>query len=384
MARGHIRSRGKGTWAVVVELERGSDGKRKQRWHTVKGTKRDAERELARLVHSLNTGEYVAPQQLTVTEFLTQWLRDSAKRRVSAGTYESYESIVRVHLAPGLGAQRLARLSPLHIQSLYSRLQDQGSPDGCGPLAPGSIRKIHGVLHQALAQAVRWQILPRNPSDSIDLPTVPDEAPSTFGHADLERLLKLARDKPVYLPLLLALATGMRRNEILGLRWSDVDFEAHRLAVQVALTHTREGLQLKAPKTPKSRRPIDLPSWAVTLLRRHQATQSQERQTLVGAYQDNDLVICRPDGRPMVPRVLTRQFQKLARSAGFDGGRLHDLRHTHATVLLELGLNPKVVSERLGHARVSMTLDRYSHVLPHLQKEAAERLDTALRDIIPE
>lgn len=382
--RGHIRARGKGTWAIVIEQERGPDGKRRQKWHTVRGAKREAERELARLLHALETGEPIPPQRLTVREYLDRWLNDAVRRRVGASSYERYESTVRVHLAPGLGNVLLSRLSPLQIQGLYSRLLDEGSPLGAGPLAARSVREVHGVLHQALAQAVRWQLLGRNPSDAVDVPSASDASPSVFSEADLAKLLRAAQGQPIYLPIILALATGMRRNEILGLRWNDVDLETGRVAVQVALVHTRQGLHLQPPKTPKSRRAIDLPRWAADLLRRHQPIQASQSALLGTLYEDHDLIVCRDDGRPMVPRVVTRQFSKVAARAGFPGRRLHDLRHTHATLLLEQGIHPKVVSERLGHSRVSMTLDRYSHVLPHLQKEATERLDACLRSIIPE
>lgn len=382
MARGHIRARGKGTWAVVIELERGADGKRRQKWHTVRGTKRDAERTLARLLHTSDVGEYVAPQRLTVAQFLQRWFDDAASRRLAPASSSRYEEQIRLYLAPGLGLIRLTSLSSLQIQAFYSGLLDGDPKSGRKPLAPQSVRQVHNVLRQSLQQAIRWQMISRNPADGVELPRRPDATPSIFTQDELGQITAASAGQPIYLPLILAIATGMRRNEILGLRWSDVDLIAGRLAVRTALVQVGRHLELREPKSPSSRRPIDLPQFALLLLSRHREEQARLRDAAPSLYRDQGLVICRHDGSPAIPRVLNQRFAALLRQTGLPPRRFHDLRHTHATLLLQQGIHPKVVSERLGHSRVAITLDRYSHILPHLQKDAAERVDVALRDIV--
>lgn len=377
MARGHIRARGKGTWAIVLELPRDASGKRKQRWHSVKGTKREAERRLAQLLHQLDTGQYMEPSRLTLAAYFDQWVQNDLKNRVSISTRERYESDIRLHLVPLLGNTCLTRLTPLQIQDCYTQLLENGSSRG-GGLTSHSLHTVHSVLHQALRQAVRWRLLTQNPADAVQVPTGRPSATHPFAAGELTQLLDASRGHWLHLAILLAISTGMRRGEILGLRWADLDLDQHHLSLQQAVVSTKQSVRLAPPKTPGSRRALDLPSLAVEALRRYQADQAARRRHLGALYQDHDLVLCRVDGRPMTPSVLTRAFRDLVKKLGLKG-RFHDLRHTHATMFLEQGTHPKIVSERLGHSKVGITLDRYSHVLPHLQKEAVEQFDVTLR-----
>jgi len=377
--KGHIRQRGEKSWAVVLDLGRDAGGKRRQKWHTVKGTKKDAQRELARLLHELNTGAYVEPTAMTLAVYLDRWLHDYAKSNVSPKTYERYEEIVRLHLKPALGHVQLSKLQPLQIARYYSDALVSGRADGGGGLSARSVLHHHRVLRSALHQAVKWLLLPRNPADAVDPPRPQNREMKALDEEATATLLRAAASTRLSLPVMLAVTTGLRRGEILGLRWEDIDFQSATLAVRQSIEQTREGLRFKQPKTVKGRRVVALPSLAIEALKQHRAKQAATRLALGGGYSDNDLVCAREDGTPWPPDALSTAFVGLVRKAGVPVVRFHDLRHTHATQLLRQGVHPKIVSERLGHSTVGITLDVYSHVLPGMQEEAAMRTDVALR-----
>lgn len=377
--KGSIRQQGKQSWEVRIYIGRREDGRKLYRSHTVHGNKKDAQRELAKLLHEFNTGAYVEPSRMTVKEYLERWLQDYARSSVAPKTFERYAEIVRLHLIPALGAIPLAKLQPLHIQGCYSDALRAGRRDGKGGLSAQTVLHHHRVLREALQQAVRWQLLARNPADAVEPPRPQPKEMCALDEQQAARLLDAAKGSRLYAPVVLAVTTGMRRGEILALRWQDVDLQAGTLSVRQSLEQTRDGLTFKQPKTQKGRRVVALPPLAVEALRRHKAEQAKERLLLGPGYQDNGLVCAQPDGQPWRPDALTNAFAYLVRKAGVPPVRFHDLRHSHATLLLRQGVHPKVVSERLGHATVGITLDTYSHVLPGMQEEAARKLDVALR-----
>ena len=229
--RGHIRQRGKGSWSIVLDLGRDSSGKRRQKWHTVRGTKRDAQRELTSLLHALQTGAYVEPTKLTVGEYLRRWLDDYAKTNVAPKTYERYDEIARLHLIPELGHHVLTKLQPLHIQAMHAAALQHGRRDRAGGLSAQTVVHHHRVLRKALQQAIRWQPLVRNPADAVEPPRPQHREIRTLGDAESIKLMEASADCRLHVPIVLALATGMRRGEILALRWMDVDLVAGRAAV---------------------------------------------------------------------------------------------------------------------------------------------------------
>ena len=378
--KGHIRRRGLRSWAIVIDVGRDANGKRRQKWHRVEGTRKDAERELVRLVHSLNTGEYVEPSKLTVADYLERWLADYAMPNTSGKTYERYGQIVRTNLSPALGHHPLTKLQPLHIQEFYSTAMTSGRRRGDGGLSKQTVLHFHRVLHAALGQAVRWQLLIRNPAAAVEPPRPQRKEQRVLSEEDTAKLLHMARDTQLWIPVILAVTTGMRRGEIAALDWPHVDLEAATLTVVRSLEQTKGKLTLKTPKTAKGRRVIALPALAVDALRGHKADQGRQRLRLGSAYEDQGLVCARPDGTLWSPGAISSAFQDLMRKAEIPRIRFHDQRHGHATQLLRQGEHPKVVSERLGHATVAITLDTYSHVVPGLQEQAARRLDKALRE----
>jgi integrase len=381
--KGHIRKRGK-SWAVVFDLGRDASGKRRQKWHSVPGTRRNAERELARLLNELNTGAYVEPARMTFSEYLDRWLADYAKPKVSPKTFERYQEMIDGHIRPALGAYLLPKLAPLHIQAFYSRALASGRKDGRGGLSAQSVVHFHRLLHKALAQAVRWQLLARNPVDAVEPPRVERQEMRALDEDETASLLSLLAESRLYMPTMLAVTTGLRRGEILGLRWDNVDLVAGTLAVVQSLEQTKDGLRLKTPKTQRSRRSVALPAMTTAALRLHRAKQAEERLALGPAYDDEGFVCPRPGGAPWAPDVFSTAFAAFVRRSGMKAFRFHDLRHTHASHLLKADVHPKIVSERLGHSSIGITLDTYSHVLPGMQQDAARLIDAALEAAISE
>lgn len=377
--KGHITKRGKNSWSIVLDLGRDANGKRRQKWHTVHGKKDAAEREMARLIHTLSTGEYVEPSRMTVGDYLKRWLADYAKPNVSSRTYDGYYDIIHGHIIPAIGHHALAKLKPLQIQAHYTAALESGRKDKSGGLSAQTVLHHHRVLREALQQAIRWKLLVWNPADAVEPPRAVRVEMSALDENETATLLAAAAETEMYLPVLLAVSTGLRRGELLGLRWADVELDAGRLSVRRSLEQTRSGLNFKQPKTKKSSRTITLPTVTVEALRRHRVAQAKNRLQLGPAYKDGDLVCCNSDGAPWKPDSFTRAFIQLVRSNNMAHIRLHDLRHSHATQLIKQGVHVKVVSERLGHAGIAITLDTYSHVLPSMQETAAKSFDDALR-----
>ncbi|HTE21085.1 MAG TPA: site-specific integrase [Armatimonadota bacterium] len=234
-------------------------------------------------------------------------------------------------------------------------------------------------MKQALQQAVKWQLLLRNPAEGVAPPRPEEKELGVLTVEQTARLLEAAHGTRLHLPIMIAVATGMRRGEVLGLRWQDVDLRNGSLSVRQSLQRTKTGLLFKAPKTQKSRRAVALPRLIAEELRRHEAAQREQRQLLEDGYQEHDLVVAQPGGTPFPPNAFSHAFTDLVAKSGLPRVSFHGLRHSHATHLLLEGVHVKIVSERLGHFNVHITLDTYSHVVPGMQEAAAVRVDAALR-----
>lgn len=377
--RGHIEKRGDGAYRLLVDLPRGADQKRKRLSRTVRGTKKQAEAELARILSETNDGTFIKPSELSCSDYFDRWL-SHAKGNLSPTTYRGYKRIVDTELKPALGFTKLGELSPLQVQGFLADALEHPSKRDGERRSPRTVLRFYLVLNKSLNQAVRWQLIPRNPCSLVDPPKAPHIEMRALDEAEIKRVLSAAESTPLYGPVLLAIATGMRRGEILGLRWSDVDLDTGELNVVRSLQDTETGLVFKAPKTRKGRRVVLLPPGVVDALKEHKA-----RQTDLDSMRDvhpgfEDLVFCRADGAPWHPGVFSAEFHHFMRRLGVVG-RFHDLRHTHATQLLKRGVPISVVSERLGHAKASITLDVYSHVLPSMQQQAAEKVGEMMAEV---
>lgn len=337
-------------------------------------TRREVDEKLTKAKANRDAGLLFDAQNQTVSEYLNRWLENSVKGNVRPRTLQSYRLHVRLYINPALGRKKLKNLSPDHLQTFYSVQLDAG-------LAPSTVRYAHAVLHRALKQALRWGLVPRNVADAVDPPKVERAEVQPLTPGQVKTLLSSARGDRLEALYILALHTGLRQGELLGLRWDGVEFGTGKLRVIRQLQRMRDGsgLVFSPLKGAKSRRTIRLTATALEALHHHHARQVQEKLKCGPLYQDVNLVFCTEVGTPLdASNVVSRSFKPLLRRSGLPDIRFHDLRHTCATLLLSQGVNPKVAQERLGHATISQTMDVYSHVMPDMQDQASLALEQAL------
>jgi integrase len=320
------------------------------------------------------------PAKTTLAQFLDRWLVHM-QRQISPKSHERYSEIVRKNIIPPLGRVVLMKLRPAQISEAYDKALANGRADGQGGLAPASVVYMHRLLKKALAQAVRWGVLQRNPVDAVDPPKVERSLMTTFDMAQTVELLESLNGSRLLIPVMLGVLCGLRRGEIAALRWRNVDLASGRLAIVESAEQTAAGVRYKPPKSGKGRT-VALSATMVEQLRTHRLQQAEELLRLGVRLTESTFVYTREDGKPMQPRSLTHAWLKVLRRTTLPRIRFHDLRHAHATHLLSNGVHPKIASERLGHTRVGITLDLYSHVLPGMQEDAAARVDGALREAL--
>ena len=372
MTRGTIRQRSKvrkDSWTVQVYI--GLDPKTgKKRYHSeaVKGTKAQAQRRLTELLREIDTGNFVECPRLTVGEYLEQWMSDYAASHVSKRTFDGYRGNLDRYILPSLGSIPLKKLTPRHVKQMESNLLRGGGADG-GPLSPQTVVQAHRVLSKALNDAVSDDALGRNPVAAVEPPRTTKYEAKTLRwdevHAFIEQI-----NNPLHLTLvLLDIQTGLRRSELLGLQWRDIDLSAGTLSLQRALIKLPSGgTELTVPKNGLGRL-VELPQESIDALRSHR----ERNQSTLG---NGNFVFCHSDGSPLDPDLVSKWFRKIVKNAGMEGLRLHDLRHTHASLMLAKGIHLKVVSERLGHSSIEITGNLYSHVLPSVQVEAVRRFES--------
>ncbi len=377
--KGHVCEKGKGNWYAVVDIREPVTGKRRRKWHSLKAKgKREALAECARIITELNSGTYVEPNKVALAAFLDRWL-EHCKSQVSPKTHERYSGLVNQNIKPALGAVALSKLKPVQIAAAYSQaLVDGRRDDKAGGLSPRTVGHMHRVLKRALSQAVRWDLIVRNPADAVDPPKIEWKSVSTYDLPQTVDLIEAVRGKPIFLPVLLAVLCGLRRGEICALRWRNVDLASSQLSVVESLEQTGTGLRFKSPKSGKGRT-VALSESVVAELRAHRAKRAQELLRLGVGLSDDDLVIAHPDGSVIPPIYISQQWARTIARSSLAKLRFHDLRHAHATHLLANGVHPKVASERLGHSKIGITLDLYSHVIPGMQQDAAATVDSALK-----
>jgi integrase len=348
-----------GRWYIKYELPPGADGRRRQKTRACPADvvkEKQAKRYLAQVEAEVARGTYIEGTNISLEAYLGQWL-DNHGSQLEASTRKKYRQTINYTINPMIGHLRLCAVKPLHIQQMYTMLLDEG-------LAPKTIRNIHGILHAALLQAVKWQLLPTNPTDVVEPPKAVKPDIQTARRGDIPKLVHSINGSIWRMPILLILATGMRRGEVCGLRWDDYDPENSILVVRRAVSQM-DGTFIKSTKTDKAR-VIALPRSLVGILAEHRAQQIQ-----------TDWICANKDGSHMRPNSLGRAFKRMADALGINV-TLHGLRHTQATELLMSGVPVKVVSERLGHSTSKITLDIYAHVLPHMQQQSAELVDVML------
>lgn len=380
---GSIRKQGKQSWSVMVELGRDPVTKKRRRhWLTVRGTRKDAERARTAALGQRDQGIDLSPAKITMAEFLARWLRDVVEHKVAPSTLVGYRAIVESQIVPALGHIRLADLRPLDIQGAYSHWLKPGSRrDGHeGLLSPRTVLHYHSVLNAALDQAVKWQLLSRNPCEAVDPPRPIRLEMRALDETEARRLLDAAQTEPLFVLFHTAVTTGARLGELLALRWQDVDFKQGRVTISRSVRRfAGEGYVFGQTKTHRSRRSIALDEETARVLQEHRRRQLEQRLLVGPAYTDQGLVFATATGDVLADSTVRTTFNRILRTAGLGKMRIHDLRHTAATLMLKAGVNSKVVSDRLGHSTVSFTLDNYSHALPDMQRDGAEALARMIR-----
>lgn len=361
---GSLHQQKDGRWRIAISLGRDAEGKRKRRV-IYADSKKEAVEKLNAL-RSKSIGLRADPQRLTLADYLSDWLAH-AKAKLAANTWVSYEIAARVHIKPRIGGVRLAALQPSHIAALYAELAEAGTS--------GRTREnVHLVLNLALKQALKWEYIDRNPCEVVDKPRR-ERAEVKFWTAEqASAFLDAIESDRLRALYVLAIASGLRQGELFGLKWEDVDLERGQLAVRRSLVEIRGKITEEDPKTESGRRNVALPAIAIDALREHR------KRMLAEGNHAATYVFCDTEGGPLrKSNVRRRSFEPLLERAGLPPITFHGLRHSCATMLLTEGVHPRVVQERLGHADVTVTLRTYSHVLPTLQKDAAERIDAVLK-----
>lgn len=368
--RGSIRQRGRNSWQIQVYTGKGPDGKPRRHLETVRGRKSDAQRRLTELLASLDKGFYAPPGKLTIADLLGQWMQGYVKTNCSIRTLDAIQSIAEHHLIPALGHIPLKQLQPSMVQGYYSQ--------ACERLAARSVHYHHRILKQALKYAVRQGYLGRNTCDLVDPPSPKGKHMRTLTQSEVTTLLMTASSNRHYPVIYTAVSTGLRQAELLGLRWRDIDIASRSISVNRALYKRRGICQFIEPKTVHSRRRVSMTSKLAEFLAEYRLERERLYHQIGKTISLDDLVFANHEGKPIDPGVLTHNFARIAKRAGLQGVRFHDLRHSFASLMLLRGAKPKVISEALGHASVAFTMDVYSHIIEGMQSDAMTLLDEVL------
>jgi integrase len=389
--QGHIRKRTHKTkdgrvtvnWYVVIELHRDTDGKRRQKWYGSYRTRKEAEAARIEILHQINTGTWVEPTSTTFGEWVHETWLPLVAQRLKPSAEAHYRNYLRLHILPSLGPLQFRQITPAILNQLYTHLLTEGNRKTGGPLSAKTVTNVHAIIHKALEDAVDLGIVNVNMADRAKPPRPKARKPKeikSWTAEELRRFLDLIQSHRLEAAYYLKAFTGMRRAEILGLRWQDLDLDACRLAVRQTLVAVGYEIVKSSPKTHQART-IDLDPITVEKLRQHWERQAYDHQEWSHAYHDEDLVFAREDGSPVHPHSFSQTFERVVARSGLPTIPLHGLRHTHATVGLSLGVPAKVISERLGHEDVAFTLKQYAHVLPGMQADAARQIaDLVLRE----
>ncbi len=350
-------------WVAQIILE---NGRTRQRYFK---TQEEADIALNEMLYEQRRGMLATGPNQTLKQHLENWLENIQKHAVRINHYINTRTIIRKHILPKLGHIQLRQLNEQHIQSLYAQKLDEKK-------SAKTIHHIHDVLHKALAQAVTWRLVVRNVCDGVTLPRLSRYEYPVLTEEQAQKLLEVMRGHRFEVLLALALTTGMRHGELLSLHWQDINFERGTLQVRRSVSRVRgQGYKVFEPKTPRGRRMLTLPLFVLDMLKQHRVIQEEVKQKAGSQWQDHDLVFCNQYGSFLRPDRVRKQFQKLLAEAGLPYMRVHDLRHSAATLLISMGVPVKVVQEILGHSNISTTLNIYSHVLPGMQDEAMGKWD---------
>jgi integrase len=378
---GHVRRRGERSWELKFDAGRDpATGNRRIRYVSFKGTKRDADLELARLVAQNAAGEGIDPSKETVAKFVERWNRDWASINTGAKTSERYRQLLDAYVVPHLGGARVQRLRAVHLTELYAKLLRAGGLDG-RPLSARTVGHVHRVVHRMLGHAATWGVATTNVAALVSPPPVPDTEITILTEEQIGATLRHIEGRTLRPIVAFLLGTGARRGEVLALRWKDVDLDKGVVRIERSLEQTKAGLQFKAPKTRNGRRNVSISPWLVAELRGHRTRQQERRLSLgLGRAPDDALVFARWDGSIRAPHWLTQKFALTMEALKIDC-TLHGLRHTHVSQLIAAGLDILTISRRIGHANPAITLRVYGHLFRNTDARAAEIMEATFAKV---
>jgi Site-specific recombinase XerC len=376
---GTIYQRSDGRWTGQMTVAIDPITKKQKRKTVYAKTKREVQEKLLILQYQKHTTGFISTDKTTVGAWLDKWLEVYAKPHLRTKTWESYGWLIRVHLKPSIGEIVLSKLQTSDVQQMYNAKLRTDEHEG---VSARTIRYMHSILGAAIKQAVRENLVARNVVAFAKPPSSQKAEMHLWNSDQVKIFLDKSTDNRFYPVFLLALGCGMRRGEIIGLQWQDVDLDNGIVHIQQSLVTTNSGLKMESPKTPRSRRAIPLPEEVVKALKHLRLRQNEEKIRYRDIYQDDGFVFTWEQGKVIDPNYITHLFARLATEAGLPAIRFHDLRHLHATNLLELGVNPKVVQERLGHSSITVTMDIYSHVSKGMQESASVLVNGLLAKMV--
>jgi integrase len=372
--RGCVSKRGN-KFCYVVEIGKNAEGKRRQQSKSGFTKKEDAEKALTQVLHDLGMGTHIKPTTEKLGSFFLEVWLPHKKQHIRPGSYKYYYWNITGYIVPRLGNIGLDKLTPQHLVSLYNDLQY-----GERKLAPQTIKHLHKVLNDGMETACKWGMINKNVVKLVKPPSVPRGEMKVWTEGQLVQFLDLVKPIRYYIYFMLAATTGMRRGEVLGLRWEDIDLDEAKLTVRRSLSRGYQGYIIQEPKTTAGIRTVALPKQTVVALRQHKVQQAKEKLAAGPDYEDAGFVAMTMFGTLMKPQQLEEAWYKALVQSGLPKIRFHDLRHTHASLLLRRGVHVKIVSERLGHSNITITLNTYSHLLPGMQEEAATKMDELLNN----
>ncbi|MCL2579560.1 MAG: site-specific integrase [Oscillospiraceae bacterium] len=372
---GHIRKRENKTgttWQIIID--KGEDpktGKRNRESITIKGTKKEAEIILNEKLTEYNRGTYIERSKLTVGQHLADWMKTYAEPSLAPNTVRGYKVNIDKHTLPHIGNIELQKLTPVQVQDMYKKLE-------AGGLCPRSVQYVHATLRKALDRAYKMRLVSLNAAEFASPPKQIKPKVEVYNQTEVQTLLGAAKGTDMEVPVNLVVSLGLRRGEVLALKWEDVDFAKGTVAINRSLSNVGGETFFDTPKTAAGIRALSLPEALIALLKAHKGRQAEPKLLLGEGYENNDLVCCRLDGQMINPGSFSHAFSDFLERSKLRHIRFHDLRHTNATLMLQYGVPAKVASARLGHANIKITLDTYTHVLPEMQQDAADKLNEGI------
>ena len=379
MKRGNIRERIKGSYTITIELPRDIiTNKRKQKYYTFKGSRKEAEKFLTEKLRELDTGILIDNKKMKYSEYLDYW-KERTFKNLEITTQEGYVQKIEKHIKPYLGNLFLEDIRPLHLQNFYEKLLLEGRKDKKGGLSARTVLSIHRIIYSSLHQAVKWQLVIRNVADSVEPPKASKYKASYLTDKQTEELLESAKETDIYIPIAIAIYTGARRGEVLGLNWDNVNLEKGYIKIVDNLCATNNGVIIKQPKTNNGVRTVAISKTLINILKKHRIKQLENRMLYGKEYQDNNFVCCYADGHLFNPKRFSAKFHELLRNNNLPIIRFHDLRHSHASLLVKMGVKPKEISSRLGHSNISITMDLYSHLYEETDRQVADMFEELIK-----